>query len=289
LKKYWIIVGLLSYFSLFFSCDYLHLKEKDHTGEVIASVGDKKLYKKDLESLYKGVTDPADSALIANNFIENWAKKQIFLQKAALNLSSDKESELTKMVNEYREDLFINSYKEALVSQNVDSLVSDQTITDFYQSNQTIFRLNEELVKYKELIFRTDSDVDVKEVKKLLMQNTRESTTQLLDDELKFVSLQLNDSVWFPYTGLLQKNPMLQTQGKSKILSKNKLITAKDSVNTHLIFIEDFLERNKIAPLNYVKPVIKQIIFHQKKLTYINELEDQLINEAIQQNIYKKY
>jgi hypothetical protein len=274
---------------LFSSCDYLHLKKVDESKEIVAKVGDKALYRDDLAQLFDGAINPSDSALISNNFIENWAKKQIFLQKAALNLSPEKEDILNDMVNEYRDDLFINSYKEALVSQNIDTIIPDETIQKFYTANQNIFRLNEELLKYRELSFSTESGLDTKEIKKLFIQNTTESREQLLADELKYVAMQLNDSVWFTFTDFLKRNPMLKTKKKSDILYKNKFIEIKDSINTHFISIDDFLGRNKIAPLKYVKPVIKQMILHQKKLKYINELEDQLIDEAIQQNKYIKY
>ncbi len=271
------------------SCDYFHLKKNTVADEVVASVGDKKLYKKDLSKLFTSQTSKNDSLIIRNNFIENWSKKQIILQKAALNLTTKEEEELNKMVNEYREDLFINSYKEALVAQNIDTLVADHTISEFYTANQNIFRLNEELVQYRSLSFASSGSVDAKVTKKLISNNTVENTNQLLENELQYNSLQLNDSVWVTYTHFLELYPSLKNKKKSELLRKNNFIVVKDSVNTHYFYLKTFLGRNTIAPLPYVTPVIKQMILHQKKLKYIKEIEDKLIQEAIQQGTYKKY
>lgn len=269
------------------SCDYLNLKSEDVSEVLVASVGSKNLYKSDLEGLYVAGMNVKDSTLVINNFIENWAKKQIYLQKAALNLSTEKEEILEDMVKEYREDLFINSYKKALVVQNLDTIISDKAIRDFYITNQNIFKLNEELLKYKYISFNTYL-VESKDVKKLFLSEEAESVESLLEDEYKFSTVQLNDSVWYSYSDLIQTDAFIKSLNKSSLLRKNKFIQQKDSTETHFIQVKDILKRNEIAPLEYVKPVIKQMILHKKRLQYINEIEAQLIQEAINTNIYIK-
>ena len=269
------------------SCDYLNFNSEDTSNEIVASVGSKNLYKNDLLALYSVDMNSKDSAIVINNFIENWAKKQIYLQKAALNLPKEKEEALENMVSEYRDDLFINSYREALVAQNLDTIISDDTILNFYTANQAIFKLNEELIKYKYLSFNTNS-MDVNKTKDLFSSDAIESVEQLLEEEFKFSVFQLNDSVWCSYSDLVKSDVFIKSLNKYSILKKNTFIQEKDSVNTHFIQVKDVLKRNEIAPLAYVKPVIKQMILHKKRLQYLKELEDKLIQEAINNNSYIK-
>ena len=149
-------IAILFLMSLY-SCDFFHLKNKDTTEYIVASVGSTHLYKTDLESLYDPDLSEADSILITNNFIENWARKQIILQKATFNLTAEKEAELKEMIDDYRDDLYINSYKDALVSQNLDTLVHRETIKDFYIANQNVFRLKEEIIQFRYLRFHSES------------------------------------------------------------------------------------------------------------------------------------
>lgn len=281
--KIYIFIGFLGVLT---SCEYLQLKNDEVSDEILASVGSTHLYKHDLLSLYTTDLDQKDSIVITRNFIEAWAKKQIFLQKSNLNISNEKERILEKMVEEYREDLFINTYKEALVSQNLDTTIRGKTIEDFYIANQNIFRLNEEMIQFKYISFETDK-LDAKSIIKLFKADDNESVEKLLEDELKFSVLQLNDSVWYTYSDFLKYVPQVRVINKKVVLNKNYFFQNDDGNHTHFVKVNTFLNRNEIAPLEYVKPVIKQMIIHQKKLKYIKNLEDQLIDEAIQNKTYK--
>ncbi len=275
------------FFIALYSCDYFNLKKEDN-GEIIASVGSTVLYKKDLSNLYENGLTVEDSTNITNNFIENWARKQIILQKATFNLSDKEETELKKMIDIYREDLYINTYKNDLVAQNLDTVVRKEEIRDFYSANQHIFRLKEEVFQYKYLSFLTES-VDAKNIKKLFIKYDAIEIDTLVMNDLKFAISHLNDSTWFSYKDLTRSIPILKSIDKKRFLRKNNFIELKDSINTFFIGIKDFKVGNDIAPLEYVTPVIKQMILHKKKLTYINELNNKLIEEAIQNEIYKRY
>jgi len=270
-----------------YSCDYLNFKNKDVSEEIVASVGPENLYKSDLTDLYDVGMNAEDSTLVTNNFIEIWAKKQIYLQKAALNLPEEKETALEKMVDEYRDDLFTNSYKEALVEQNLDTIIADEAIRNFYIANQNIFKLNKELLKYRSLCFNTNA-MNTKEIKTLFLDSSTESVENILEEELKYSRLQLNDSTWYSFSDILKSDVFFKNIDKNKMLTKNHFIMLTDSVNTYFFMSKDVLHRNEIAPLEYVRPVIKQMILHKKKLQFLKTLEEQLIQEAINNNTYIK-
>lgn len=279
---------LVLFLTLVFSCDFFQLKNKNNSDEIVASVGNTHLYKSELESLYEANLSKSDSLLISNNFIENWARKQIILQKATFNLSAEKEAELNGMIDEYREDLYINSYKDALVSQNIDTLIHKETIKEFYIANQNIFRLKEEIVKFRYLQFHSESR-DRKKIKELFLLSSGIELDSILYEDYKYTINQLNDSTWFTYRDFSKTNPIIETLSKKNVLRKNHFIEVKDSVNTHFIKINDMKVRNEIAPLEHVEVVIKQMIIHKKKLKYIYELDNKLIEDAINNNTFKKY
>lgn len=283
-SSYILVLFLLS----ITSCDFFQLKNTDKEEVIVASVGAAHLYKSDLQQLYDGNLNERDSLLITNNFIENWARKHIILQKATFNLTAEKETELKRMIAEYREDLYINSYKEALVSQNIDTIIHKETIKEFYIANQNIFRLKNEIVKFRYLNFHSESS-DRKKIKELFLLSNGIELDSILYKDFKFTINQLNDSTWYSYRDFLKTNPILETIDKKSVLRKNHFIEVKDSINTHFIKINDLKMRYEIAPLEHVEKVIEQMIIHKNKLKYINELDNKLIEDAINNKTFKKY
>ncbi|NEW78404.1 MAG: hypothetical protein GZ086_03030 [Gelidibacter sp.] len=129
------------------SCDYFTFKKKV-TPQTVARVNDTYLYKDDLMTIFTKDISKQDSINLVNNFINNWIKQQLLLSKAQLNLEN-KKNEFEDLVKKYREDLFINSYKEAVVKQYLDTVITNDDIDQFYLNNNEIFKLNEELIKLK--------------------------------------------------------------------------------------------------------------------------------------------
>ena len=68
------------------SCNYFKMQEDEEiTSEVVAVVKTERLYKKDLISILPEDISKEDSIILVRSFINNWAIKQILLQKAESN------------------------------------------------------------------------------------------------------------------------------------------------------------------------------------------------------------
>ncbi|MBT8385382.1 MAG: peptidyl-prolyl cis-trans isomerase, partial [Bacteroidia bacterium] len=114
----------------------------------IAKVYDNVLFLDDVKEMMPEQLTKEDSILFVTSYINKWAKEQLLLQKAKINLQEENEN-INALVNQYRQDLLINKYKEAVVEQELDTLVTEVNIETFYSSNKDIFKLNEELVKFR--------------------------------------------------------------------------------------------------------------------------------------------
>ena len=53
--------------------------------------------------------------------------------------------------------------------------------------------------------------------------------------------------------------------------------------------INDVLLRNEIAPLEYVKPTINQIVINKRKLELIKQLEKDITKDAIKNKKFEIY
>lgn len=279
MRKYWFI----PVFILFTSCEFLGLEKKEIlTNKPIATVFNQKLYKEDIVDLLPRNIDSKDSIVLVRSIINNWATKQLLLRRAEENNSSTDNSEINNLVRDYREALLINGYKERLIQQQLDTLISEEEITNYYAENSQNFRLNEELVKTRYLHFADDL-IDKKEVIKLFKKGTLENLEELEMMQLSFKGVMLNDSVWSSLENVLLKTPF----SRDKLLKKTKFLQKEDSLGVYLVAINDVLRRNDIAPKSYIKPTIKQMILHQRKLQLIRDIEKIIVKDAIQNKSFQ--
>ena len=270
------------------SCEYLPtIKEKVSEDPPIARVNDKLLFKKDVQDLFKPNISEQDSILIIKNHIDSWAKQQLLLHQAEINL--ERESlEFEKLVEDYRSTLYINAYKEALVSNKLDTIVTDAQVKQFYLSNHENFRLNEELVQLKYIHLNNERN-DEKKLIKLFKSKKREDIEELESMELEFISHNFNDTIWVKYNEIFNKINVLKSVPKKDVLKKSKFIQKEDSLGLYLITIKDVLLRNDTAPISYITPTIKQIILQKRKLELLRKIEVDLLNDAIKNKNFEKY
>ncbi|PHQ55814.1 MAG: peptidylprolyl isomerase, partial [Lutibacter sp.] len=235
------------------SCDYFTIK--NDTRQPVARVNTTYLYKEDLKNIFTNNITSQDSTLLANNYINNWIKQQLLLAKAQINLEN-KTEKFEDLVKKYREDLFINSYKEAVVKQYLDTEITSTDIDQFYLNNNQNFKLNEELVKLKYIKIGKDV-LNKKDLIKLFKSAKKEDLDSLNSKELFLKSHHLNDSIWVKYSDLIVKIPIFKTTGKKELLKKDNFIQKEDSLSIYLVAIKQVLNRNEIAPKSYITPTIK--------------------------------
>jgi hypothetical protein len=267
------------------SCDYFNLQKKESVEQdVIASIGNEQLTKGDIKNLFPTNISKEDSLVLLKSIITRWATQKLLLKKAEENSTLEGNKEINQLVTDYRQSLLINNYKERLIQQQLDTVISEEEITTYYASNSLNFKLNEELVKVKYLHFGNDI-LDKKGIIKLFKSDDSEDVEALEQQQLSFKSYELNDSTWVPLENVLLKTPF----SKEKLLKKTKYLQKEDSLGLYLVAVKDVLLRNQIAPKSYVVPTIKQMILHKRKLELIRDIEKIILKDATQNKIFKVY
>ena len=268
------------------SCDYFTFK-KEVAPQTVARVNDTYLYKDDLMAIFTKDISKKDSITLVNNYINNWIKQQLLLSKAQLNLENKKD-EFEDLVKKYREDLFINSYKEAVVKQYLDTIITEDDIDQFYLNNNEIFKLNEELIKVKYIKIGKE-DLNKNELLKLFKSTDNKDFEKLKEKSLFMKSHHLNDSIWIKYSDLINEIPVLKSEDKQQLLKKDNFIQKEDSLSLYLVTIKKVLQSNEIAPKSYITPAIKQMILHQRKLLLLRNIEETLIKDATKKQQFEIY
>ena len=269
----------------FASCDYIKLQEKHApTSEIIAIVNTDKLFKEDLKDFLPRNISREDSLILVKSFIQDWAVKKLLLDAAANNNTQESLKNINNLVQDYKESLLINNFKEALIKQQLDTIISDDEVEAYYLINNENFKLNEVLVKSKYLYFDA-SVINKKEIVKFFKSEEIEDAEELERQQLSFKMYQLNDSIWTELDKILLKLPF----SKENLLKKSKFIQKQDSLGLYLVAIKDVLRRNDIAPLSYIKPTIKEMILHKRKIELIRDIEKIIVKDATKNNNFKIY
>jgi len=279
-----LLIGALSL--VVFSCSNLFKKEVPKNP--IARVGDAFLYQEDLAPLITENMSKGDSASFAINYINNWASKQLLLSKAKINLSEDKLAQYNALVDDYRTDLYTRAYKEALVSQATDSLVTAGQLEAFYEQGKENFKLKERIARIR-FVALPKGFLDKDEVAKRL-KSFKEVDVRYLDSiGVQFNKLNFNDSIWVRYTRIFEEIPPINIDNADKYLKNSQFFELEDSIGVYLVKIEEIKDINDIAPLSFIKPTIEQVLLSRRKMNYLRKLETELLDEAIKDKEFEVF
>ena len=266
------------------ACDFL---EPKNNKVPVARVNDAYLYQKDLQALISINTTKQDSISIVANYIQRWATQQLLIAQANINLPQQQIEEYQGMVAEYRNDLFAEAYKGAIVSKLLDSIITQEEYDLFYQQNKANFTLREEIFKLR-YIHLDASFPTISETKKKLRRFNTEDIVALQGSSLEYKDANFNDSVWVKKETLLRQLPVIRTN-ESKVLKKATFSQLEDSLGVYLLKIKDVLSPNQTAPLQYIKPIIKEIILNKRTLELVKELEKDITKDAVKNKNFEVY
>ena len=275
-QKVFIIITIL-----FSSCSELTSIKNN---KLISRVGDNYLYESDIPdfSFYE------DSLIRQKDFIDSWARENIFFDLSLVNLNQKSILNLDELIEKYKRDLYINSYKDILINSMVDSIIKDGEIDDYYNENLNRLTLNEDLVKFRFVKVPSDN-INLNKIRNGIRRYN--SFDKKLIDSLsfQFASYNLNDSLWITKREFFNQVSFVNYENQKKYVKKRQLISKKDSMYVNLLFIDDILEANNIAPKSYLSERIKSIIYNRRKILLIKELNKDIINDAIKSKKYELY
>ena len=254
----------------------------------VARVNDSYLYYDDIKDLVAEGISKEDSTLVVQNFINRWATQQLFVDGALVNLSESEQEEFNKLVKQYKNDLYTKAYIEALVKKNMNTAVTSEEATEYYNLNKDVFRLNEELLKFR-YIHVDPNILDYNTIEQKFRRYNKKDKKDLEAISIQFKSYSLNDTIWIKASQVIKKISAITLENKDQLLKKSNFVQLKDSLGVYLMQINDVLLRNDTAPLEYVRPTIDQIVINKRKLELIRELEKDITKDAIKNKQFEIY
>ena len=275
-EKFLILIAIL-----LSSCNELTSIKND---KLVSRVGENYLYESEIPdfSLYE------DSLIRKKVFIDSWAREKILFDLSLVNLDQKSIINLDELIERYKRELYINSYKDILINSMVDSIISDSEIDEYYDKNLNKFKLNEDLIKFRFVKIPLDN-INLNKIRNGLIRYS--SFDMELIDSLSFqlASYNLNDSLWISKRDFFNQVDFVNYENQKKYVKKGQLISKRDSMYVNLLFIDDILQANSVAPRSYLTDRIKSTIYNNRKILLIKELNKEIINDAIKSKKYLLY
>lgn len=271
-------------FFLFFSCDNYF---KNQSNIDVARVEDEYLTQNQIEGIFENSTNFADSTMVLNNYINNWAANKLLVQRALVNLTEENQNRIQGLVDDYKRDILINSYIDALVNENMNLEVTSYALDSLYDNYKETFKLTEDLFKIR-FIYVSNLNPDISLFKKKLRRFNTDDARYLDSLSFQFNRFSLNDSIWKNKNEVFYQLPNLKKLNKY-MLKKPNFIEIKDSLGLYLINIKDVLKANQYAPLEYVSETLKRMVINKRKLVFIDQLRKDITKDAIKNKSFEIY
>ena len=257
---------------------------EDFSNELIARAGENFLYKNQLP-VFKSEDDSLRRFL---NFVESWAKQQIFYDLSLTNLSQSKKNELDGLVEKFKSDLYINAYKDLIINSRIDSIVSNQEIESFYNQNINAYRLNENLLKYRYVKLPKDN-INKNQIRRFISRMNTNDRLFLDSLNFQFADLKLNDSIWFTEREVISSVEFLNQKNKTDYQTVNRLYEINQNDYISYFIVIEYLKSGNIPPLSYLYERIRLNIINQRKINLIQQINKQILNDALKSNKYETF
>ena len=272
-------------FMILFSCDSITSSNQDR---LIARAENHYLYLSDLERNLKSFSSVEDSLIQATNYINNWAREKLFFGKSLINLPQEKISDLTNLVDAYKNNLFINAYREFVLKSTMGSFDTKSSIKSFYEANKQNFLLKEPIFRFRYISFPLDNVVRKQITRRFKRYNVED--VKFLDSlSFQFSSYFLSDTVWLNQIEVREQLNNLNQKQKELFLKSPNYYEVKDSLVIYLFQLAERLERGNIAPISYVENTIRDIVFNQKKLELLRSFDNDVLQDAIKTKKFERY
>lgn len=270
------IVSILTLLLTLSSCSFI--SSFIHDDEVVARVGNEKLYLSELSSYIPDTVSPEDSTNLAMQYITSWARDLLYLNLAENQLSKA-EQDVSRELEDYRRSLLRYRYEQLYVNDRLDTLITDAQIESYYKEHEDYFKLQRPILKVRfldimsdspnaELIIRCMSSDDYSEV--------------LAADSLAYQSaLRYFDKsdVWMDAAVLARE---FSTDYVTMLSSlSDSFIRIEQDGRLRIAFVLD-IRRSGTAPVEYASAQIRDNILSDRKHRLLKSLEQDLLKDALE-------
>lgn len=248
---------------------------------------DRFLYPEDLQGVVPVGVTGADSIQLARAYIEQWLRQQALLHYARRNIAINTER-LEAQVEEYRNGLIVYEYEQALVSQKLDTVVTDAEIRNYYATRQELFTLKQPILKVSYIQLQNHAP-ELDRVKRLFLSGDFEEQDLLEKYCARYAThYSLRDTTW-QYADDLAKKIPLSRIGEENYGRTGRIFEIIENNELYLIILHDSKFRDSRSPLSLVYDNIRNLILNKRKIDLVDQMQKSILMDARKKNNIEIY
>ena len=258
-----------------------------HDDQVVAKVGKNKLYKSEVERFIPNLVSPADSARLAEQYINSWAMDLLYLDVAERELSKG-ELDVSAELEDFRRSLLKYRYEQRYINDRLDTLVTDEQVRNYYEAHKSDFELKRPVLKVRFVDVMKDSP-NINAILRM-MTSQEYDDVQRADTLAKSTALRWFDSsdTWMDANELAKYFGLEYTQLLSLLRGDTIRYEPADRADLMVAYVCD-IRNSGPAPLDYCAPRIRDILMSARKHDLMNSLERDLLENALERKQFVVY
>lgn len=260
-------------------------EKHDHKGQTpLVEVDGNFLYKEDLQTVLPVGLSKEDSLLFAEHYIRDWAEELLLYKKAQENIPGN--TEIGKLVENYRKTLIMHTYQQELISQKLSKEIPEKEILQYYEENKELFLLERPLIKglFIKVPLTAPQLAKVRQWYKSQDQNAIEHLEKYRFQNA--VKYEYFYNRWIPVAEVLDMIP-LKMPSPELYVSKNRHIELKDTAFCYFLNVSDYRGVGEQEPYEFAWPQVKDILINLKQVNFMNNVKNDLYQEAVKRNMIK--
>ena len=278
-----LVVVLLSAAFFMGSCEFFDVRS-DET--LLAKAYGSRLYLEDLPDLVPRGASVADSSDIVRRYVDRWVSQQIFLHHAMESLPAEK-ADFQRQVREYENSLWVHAYENDLVSRQMDTVVTEQALLDYYEGREDQFTLRDHIVLATYIKLPLGAP-DAGQVRSLFRSDDEESIDRLEQYSLQHAAAySVDPGRWIHFNDILADMPV--EEEPAALLRNNRSMEITDDYYRYFLYIHDYRIRGDVSPFDFAKNNIRMLVLNQRRKEFIQQKRSDLFNSAIEANQVETY
>lgn len=257
--------------------------------DIIVRYRQHNLSRAEIDQFVPNVTSGEDSSRFAERFIEEWIRGQAVSEHARSRIDG-LQDQISAQLREYERDLVRHAYAQYVVEQNAAELqVSETEINTYYSENPDKFTSDTE---YFQFFFVRTKEYSNQQVVPLMRRNDEEKLNELREWVRQNAVEYRLDSSYVTETEL-QRVGDGYYYGNIKRSYRNTVYpySLKIGEDTYYNYFRllNTVKPGERLPLRICAPMIRNILYNQKKNTLIEREEAALVQQARSAKKIKRY
>ena len=246
--------------------------------EEVARVGESRLLRSELDVATKGYVGE-DSLCVANNYIDQWVKRQVKRQEAERVLAAEM-GDVERLVEEYRLSLLTNRLEQRYLAGRLDTLITDSMVESYFAEHRKDFVMDRTILKGR-IVRLPDNYRQSVKLFKLMGSSSKEKQQDFLDLCTKNNFELHTFEQWVDFGEFLSYLPVRKGKNYDYILSGDEIREMADVDSKYFIEIREVVRKGEPAPFERVEDMVRRLLYNRSRAEIVGQYNDSLYNAAL--------